>query len=157
MVKIKQLHEADFPVVIDLSLSIFKPKAGKHDRYHNIKNWEEYFKQKGVLLGAFLNNKLVGYLFCYEREPSSNSLHCWMAGVSEMYRRQGILKKLMLKLTKILREKGFKIITINTWPEKFPAMYAYLTKHGYEKYREEEKEWEGKRTLKSFFRKNLEM
>jgi len=130
MIKIKQLHKTDFPVVINLSLSIFKPKARKDDRYHNIKNWEDHFKQKGVLLGAFLNNELVGYLFCYEREPNLNSLHCWMAGVSEEYRRQGILKKLMLKLTKLLKEKGFKALTINTWPEKFPAMYAYLTKHG---------------------------
>jgi ribosomal protein S18 acetylase RimI-like enzyme len=157
MVKIKQLHEADFPIVVDLSLSIFKPKAGKNDRYHNIRNWEEYYKQKGVLLGAFLNNELVGYLFCYEREPYKGTLHCWMAGVAEKYRKQGILKKLMSELTKVLKERGYKDFTINTWPEKFPAMYAYLTKYDYEKYKEEEKDWEGKRAVKSFFRKNLEV
>lgn len=156
MIKIKQLHETDFSAVINLSLSIFNPKEGKDDRYHNINNWKEYFKQKGILLGAFLNNKLVGYLFCYEKEPNKNTLHCWMAGVSEKHRRQGILKKLMIKLTEVLRERGYEVLTINTWPEKFPAMYAYLTKYGYEKYKEEEKEWEGQKTLKSFFRKKIE-
>jgi ribosomal protein S18 acetylase RimI-like enzyme len=153
--EIKQLYETDFAEVIDLSLSIFKPKAGKNDRYHNINNWKEYFRQKGILLGAFVNNKLAGYLFCYEREPNKNTLHCWMAGVAEKHRRQGMLKKLTSKLTKILREKDYKAFTINTWPKKFPSMYAYLTKYGYEKYKEEEKEWEGKKTIKAFFRKNI--
>jgi ribosomal protein S18 acetylase RimI-like enzyme len=80
-----------------------------------------------------------------------------MAGVAEKYRKQGILKKLMSELTKVLKERGYKDFTINTWPEKFPAMYAYLTKYDYEKYKEEEKDWEGKRAVKSFFRKNLEV
>jgi len=155
MVKIRELFEADIPQVIGLSLKVFKPKKDRKDPYHNLEKWREYFKQGGILLGAFVNKQLAGYLFCYEREPGKNNLHCWMAGVAEKYRRQGLLKKLISKIKKILKEKGYKTFTINTWPEKFPAMYAYLTKYGYKKYKEEEKEWEGKQTLKVFFRKDL--
>jgi len=155
MMEIKQLNEKDFPEVIKLSLSIFKPKAGKQDRFHNIQTWRRYFKQKGVLLGAFINEELAGYLFCYKREPNKNSLHCWMAGVDQKYRQKGILKKLISELTKILKKENYKTFTINTWPEKFPAMYAYLTKYGYEEYEKEERKWEGKKTLKAFFRKKI--
>ena len=155
MIVIKQLDEKDFPEVIKLSLSIFKPKAGKQDRYHNIQRWKKYFKHKGILLGAFINKKLVGYLFCYQRESNQNSLHCWAAGVDKKYRQKGILKKLISKLIKILKEKNYKALTINTWPEKFPEMYAYLTKYGYEEYKKQEKTWENKKTLKVFFRKKV--
>jgi len=155
MIKIKQLNEKDFPEVIKLSLSIFKPKAEKQDRYHDIQRWKKYFKHKGVLLGAFINKKLVGYLFCYQKESNQNSLHCWMAGVNKECRQKGVLKKLISKLIKILKEKNYKAFTINTWPEKFPVMYAYLTKYNYEQYKKEEREWEGKKTLKTFFRKEV--
>jgi len=155
MIEIKQLNEENFPKVIKLSLSIFKPKAGKQDRFHNIQRWKKYFKQEGILLGAFINEELAGYLFCYQRELNQKSLHCWMAGVSKEYRQKGILKKLISKLTRILKEKNYKVFTINTWPEKFPAMYAYLTKYGYEQYKKEERKWEGKKTLKAFFRKKV--
>jgi len=155
MITIKQLSEKDFPEVIKLSLSIFKPKAEKQDRYHDIQRWKKYFKHKGILLGAFIDKKLVGYLFCYQRESNQSSFHCWMTGVDEKHRQKGVLKELISRLIEILKEKKYKTFTINTWPEKFPAMYAYLTKYNYEEYKKEEKEWEGKKTLKVFFRKKI--
>ena len=156
MIRMKRLGEADFLKVISLSLSIFKPEKGKEDPYHQLKKWKKNFKKEGLLIGAFVNDELAGYLFCYEKDSRQKVIHCWLAGTAEKYRRQGVFKRLMMELTRILKKRGYKGLTINTYPEKFPAMYAYLTKHGFRKYKEKKKDWQGREISKLFFKKRFD-
>lgn len=155
VVKIKRLSELDIPRAIELSLLVFKPKEGEKERHHQPKKWKEHFRKGGVLLGAFVDNQLVGFIFGYEKEPGKETFHCWMGGVAEKYRQRGILKKLVRGLMKLLRQKGYKTLTLNTYPEKFPAMFAYLNKYNYEFCREEEADWDGRKVVKAFFQKKI--
>lgn len=155
MIEIKKLSEKDIPQVILLSLNIFNPPEGGKDYYHFKDRWIEYFRQNGLLFGAYVDEELAGYVFFYDRDKGAKASHCWMAGVSEKFRRKGLLKSLMDKAKRSLKNMNYKQMTINTYPEKFRAMYSYLTKYQYSIYKEEQKEWDGQLTKKCFFREDL--
>lgn len=155
MIEIKLLSESDIPQVIQLSLRIFAPPKDVTDHFHQEQKWKEYYQENGLLLGAYNDGELAGYVFFYDREKDKQSSHCWLAGVLKNYRGKGILTSLMDAAQDLLKEKGYQSITINTYPEKFPAMYHYLTKYHFEMYHEEQREWQSHSTRKCFFRKAL--
>ena len=79
-----------------------------------------------------------------------------MAGVTKEFRKKGILKTLIQELKQKARKNGYEYLTINTWTRRFPAMVDYFTKYDFERYKEEELEWEkGKTELKYFYRVSL--
>lgn len=117
------------------------------------------FNAGGILLAAFIKDQIAGYVFAYERQPKTKNIHCWMAGVKKEFRRRGVLKKLMAQLTKVARKKGYKRLTINTYPKRFPHMFNFLTTHGYNLYKKETKEWRGwpsQIVTKTFFRQDID-
>lgn len=155
MIEIKRLSEKDIPQVVQLSASIFTPIVKQLGNDEKPELWQEQLRQNGLLLGAFVEDHLAGYAFFFEKDKDSNSAHCWMTGVLEEYRGQGILSRLMDEGQRQLKAKRYTQVTVNTFEEKFPHMYAYLQKHGFTLYKEEQKEWQGKSVTKSFFRKKL--
>jgi len=155
VIKIRELSEKDIPQAILLSLRIFDPPNREEDYYSDQDRWIENFKQNGLLLGAYVNKEFAGFVFFYEKEKGARSSHCWIAGVLEKFRRKGLLKSLMDEAKRILKNMNYTQITIDTYPEKFPAMYAYLTKYKYKMYREEQKGLRGQLTKKCFFETQL--
>jgi ribosomal protein S18 acetylase RimI-like enzyme len=141
--------------IFALSLDIFNPPSPREDYLHKNSVWKKHFKDNGILIGAFVEDQLAGYVFFYDREKESGSSHCWMAGVAEKFRGKGLLSALMGEAQKQLKSKGYQQMTINTYSEKFPIMYSYLTKHKFELYKEEEKQSQGKMIRKSFFKKKV--
>ncbi len=77
-----------------------------------------------------------------------------MLGVSETFRGKGVLTQLMAYAEKEL-QNNYEEITINTYPDKFPAMYAYLQKNHFILDKKEWKELHGKKVEKAFFIKHI--
>jgi GNAT superfamily N-acetyltransferase len=51
------------------------------------------------------------------------------------------------EIIKYAKQKGFKKLTLNTYKNKFPSMYTFCLKNGFEEYRTEKE--------KSFFIKSV--
>lgn len=143
MFNMHELTKADIPLVHALSVEIFGVSA--KDPKYAIERWEEHLSQHGLLLGAFDGDELVGFKFGYEREPGA--LHSWLGGVREPYRRRGIMRLLTEKQESWARNNGYHCVTVNTYKDKFPAMYQFLMGSGYHETEE--------RLGKSFLRKEL--
>lgn len=152
---IQKLSKKDIPHVIELSVGIFKPREGRADAHHDPKKWRHNLKKNGFILGAVMGGKLAGYVFFYDKDPEPKTSHCWMAGVDERSRGQGILKALMDRAFEMLREQGYTTVTLNSYPESFPAMIDYLNKYGFAAYKEEMTDHYGTPSRKVFFRKKL--
>ncbi|MBU7018854.1 MAG: GNAT family N-acetyltransferase [Theionarchaea archaeon] len=95
---------------------------------------ETHFEErlKGIdnlVIGAYINEDLVGYLIGYDRFRDS-SLYCWMTGVSPHFRRQGVLKALMNYQAEWARKRGYTKIKIKT-RNKLREMLAYLVMNGF--------------------------
>ncbi len=73
---------------------------------------------------------IVGFVFTYIRNNVVNSLqrHIWLAATDPLHRRAGIMKALF-KTT----ESAFVglMLTVNTYPSKFPNMPKFLESQGY--------------------------
>jgi predicted GNAT superfamily acetyltransferase len=143
MIEIRELKEEMIQEAHELSVEIFG--AGATDEKHSIEKWKEHLKEGGLLLGAYDAGRLVGFKFGYQREPGS--FHSWLGGVCEEYRRRGIARNLMERQEEWVRAHGYHFLTVNTYKDKFPAMYELLMSAGYQV-----TEQEGG---KSFFRKKL--
>lgn len=141
--KLQELIENQIPAAHKLSVEIFGQDAS--DEKHSIEKWKEHLKQNGLLLGAFVDDKLVGFKFGYEREPSS--FHSWLAGVSDLYRGRGIMTALMESQEAWAKSHGYRFLTVNTYRESFPAMYNLLIDTGYQEIEQ--------KAGKSLFRKEL--
>jgi predicted GNAT superfamily acetyltransferase len=121
MIEIRELKEGMIQEAHELSVEIFG--AGATDEKHSIEKWKEHLKEGGLLLGAYDAGKLVGFKFGYQREPES--FHSWLGGVREEYRR-------MERQEEWVRAHGYRFLTVNTYKDKFPAMYELLTNAGYQ-------------------------
>jgi len=122
MVKVKKLDKKDIPKIIELSLIIFKPKDRK--THHDPKKWRRYLRNDGILLGAFINGELVGYLFSYKK--SNQHYYAWLGGVKKEFRKKGIMTKLLKTLEEKLIYRGCRLLTASTYEKKFPGMFALL-------------------------------
>lgn len=155
MIEIKHLAEIDIPEVIVLYKRIFDPILEGLNKDEDKNIWWESYRQQGLLLGAFTDDVLIGFIFFFEKEPGTKRMHCLLTGVDKVYRGQGILKALMDAGIKELKIRGYETMTVSTVNEKMPAMYAYLLKNNFTIYKEEHKDWHGEHTIKSLFLKAL--
>jgi ribosomal protein S18 acetylase RimI-like enzyme len=155
MIDIKILSEKDLPEVMQLCAKIFTPVLKGIDKNEKKSIWWDTYEQNGLLIGAYHEKDLVGFIFFYEKDPKTKNIHCWMDGVDEQFRNQGIFTTLIETGLRELKKRGYEYMTINTFPEKFPVMFSFLQKHDFVEYKEEQKEWHGEITKKVFFRKKL--
>lgn len=103
---------------------------------------KEFFENR---LSGRINLKLVtidqsgkiGYLVAYDRY-NDGSFYCWMVGVPERYRRQGVLKGLMQYLDVWAKRNGYKNIRIRTRAKR-KEMLSYLAQSGFRILSKEEK------------------
>lgn len=143
MIQIKELTEKDIPLVHELSREVFGESA-LAEKY-SIEKWREHLQESGLLLGAFEDGELIGFKFGYRREPER--FHSWLEGVRPDSRRRGVMRALTKTQESWVKARGFQRLTVNTYAEKFPGMYAFLLGSGYRVIATEGR--------KSFFQKDL--
>lgn len=130
--EINNLEELDN--VLRVSREVFKPTPEKEEKYHNKEDWLNKIKNNGLLITAKDKGSVVGFSICY---PKDNKLHIWNVGVVENYRRFGVWKQMYKAILNSAKQNGFKKLTLNTYKNKFPNMYAYCLKNGFEEYKTE--------------------
>lgn len=85
-------------------------------------------KEKLILI-AYIDNQPVGHAVAYNQDDDG-SFYCLMAGVNPLFRRLGILNKLMRYLEDWAKARDYKKITLKTRNNR-RAMLAYLIKAGF--------------------------
>ncbi len=153
---IRKLSIKDIPNVISISKRIFGVTDNENWHHAAVTKWEDRFNKNGALLGAYVNGLLVGYKFGYEKSPER--FHSWMGGVLREYRGQKIATHLLKHQENLIKEKGYKEITVNTIESKYPIMLKFLKKHGYVVDSvSEQKEFDNSVVLKSHLKKKLKI
>jgi ribosomal protein S18 acetylase RimI-like enzyme len=127
-------HLEDLDEVIRISIIIFNPNSVKLEKYHNKEDWRQKILNNGLLIAALDNDKIIGFSICYPRE---GGLHIWNVGVLEEYRKLGVWKLMHNGILEFAKIKKFKKLTLNTYKNNFPGMYAFVTKNGYKEYKSE--------------------
>ncbi|MBI2038000.1 MAG: GNAT family N-acetyltransferase [Candidatus Magasanikbacteria bacterium] len=113
----------EIAVAVNATIAEFESKYSK-----------EYFQERingkdSLILVAYADNQPVGYMVSYKKHDDS-SFYCWMTGVNPVFRRLGILNKLMRRLTEWAKQHGYKKITIKTRNSR-REMLSYLVKSGF--------------------------
>jgi GNAT superfamily N-acetyltransferase len=139
---INKLEELD--KVLEVSKEIFKPGQEEERKYHNKEDWLRKIENDGLLIVAKDKNLVTGFSICY---PKDDKFHIWNVGVLGNYRRFGVWKQIYESIIKFARKKSFKHLTLNTYKNKFPNMYKFCLKNGFEEYKTEGE--------KSFFVKEI--
>lgn len=136
--------DLDLPKVISLSNTIFS--ADPNTRYASFDYWKERLSHDGSIIiyltasadpagAAEYDNQLIAFLFAHRRQHtpalsdgSSSSSHIWLAGVLQEWRRGGCLRQIV----EMLMAEHAPIYTICTIPSRFPDMWAWLQKRGWQ-------------------------
>lgn len=86
-------------------------------------------RKKYYNLVAYVNGKIAGYNLSYDKYEDG-SIYCWMTGVVPKYRRMGILKKMMKKMTTWAKKEGYNSIKLKTRNNR-REMLSYAVKNNY--------------------------
>ena len=104
--------------------------------YNSKAEWEKRIAAGGFFLVCLHDDQVVGYVVCDVVE--SGELKIWLAGVQPEFRQQGIWSKLYAQVVSHAKAEGRNSVLLNTFPKKFPAMYAFLQSQGAEFYKTQE-------------------
>lgn len=129
--EVKILGKSDISEVVDLGLKIFSPIVGKKEsqKTHCRRKYLEKLDSNGFFFGAYINNKIVGYVLGYEKQKGV--FHLSLLGVLPLYRKKGIGKKLLKEAEAKAKDLGYKKLAINTFVPIFIPMYNLLVKSGF--------------------------
>lgn len=128
----------DIPTLDDVLLvsrEVFTPSKEEILKYHDKEDWLSKIQNEGLLISVYEDNKCIAFAICYKVD--NKELHIWNVGVLEEYRGEGIWRESYKKIINYALDKGFKKITLNTYKDKFPNMYAFVNKKGFRLLREE--------------------
>ncbi|KIP12559.1 hypothetical protein PHLGIDRAFT_61879 [Phlebiopsis gigantea 11061_1 CR5-6] len=130
------------PLLIQFSNSIFSPVPGT--KYTSVAVWKQRLASPvSVILYVtappasphITQDAIVAFLFAHPRTHASplrtgetDTLHIWLAGVSPEHRKAGLLQQMVDNLS--TRVVGS--LTVCTIPARFPNMWGWLTKRGWE-------------------------
>ena len=82
-----------------------------------------------LILVAYVDNQPAGYMVSYDKN-NDGSFYCWMAGVNPLFRRLGLLNKMMQYLNDWTKNHGYNKLTIKTRNNR-REMLSYLVKSGF--------------------------
>lgn len=131
--KLNEISNIDDPLI--LSIKIFNPSKEKTLKYHNKEDWLNKIKDKGILISVYDDDKCIAFAICYK--TNSDTLHIWNVGVLDEYRGLGIWRETYNRIIDYAIKQGFKKITLNTYKDKFPNMYAFVKKESFDLIKEE--------------------
>lgn len=107
---------------------VFDPTPMQAKKYHKKDDWLKIVQDGGVLLSASINNNVVAFAICENR---NDALHIWNVGVLPEYRKIGLWKQMHEKIVEYAKNQKFNKLTLNTYKDKFPAMYNFVKQNGY--------------------------
>lgn len=90
---------------------------------------DKYKDSTKLILVAYVDNQPAGYMVSYDKS-NDDSFYCWMVGVNPLFRRLGILKKLMAYVQKWAKKQGYQKIMIKTRNNR-REMLSFLVKDGF--------------------------
>jgi ribosomal protein S18 acetylase RimI-like enzyme len=143
-IKLNTNNFEDIDEALLVSKKVFKPTPEDVETYHNKQDWLKKLENNGLLIVARVHESIIGYAVCYSRDYK---FHIWNVGVLEEFRKSGIWNQMYETIIKFAKQKGFNQLTINTYKDRFPNMYIFCLKHGFEEFNSEKG--------KSFFIKNI--
>lgn len=136
--------------ILETAKEVFKPTHDEIIKYHNKEVWINKVKNGGLLLTISNSDRVVAFAICDKRV---NCLHIWNVGVLPEYRKTGYWKKMHDQIIKYANTQGLNKLTLNTYKEKFPGMYNFVSTNGYSLISEEFDETQ--KLTKSSFEKYL--
>lgn len=139
--------ESDLSDALILAKEVFEPSEKELAEYHQEAHWREKMRHGGLLVTAWKNGTMIGFVICDHREE--RTLHVWNAGVHHPHRGRGVWSTMYAAIENFASRAGYDRITLNTSRERFPNMYAFVKNHGFKEYRtetqnEKEKSYWGK-------------
>jgi ribosomal protein S18 acetylase RimI-like enzyme len=90
---------------------------------------ERYKDADRLILVAYVDNEPAGYMVSYDKN-NDGLFYCWMAGVDPLFRRLGLLNRMMQYLNDWAKGHGYSKLTIKTRNSR-REMLAYLVKAGF--------------------------
>jgi ribosomal protein S18 acetylase RimI-like enzyme len=90
---------------------------------------DRYLDSEKLILVTYVDDNPAGYMVSYDKDKDG-SFYCWMAGVNPIFRRHGLLNKMMQYLIDWAKSNGYKKITIKTRNNR-REMLSYLVKSGF--------------------------
>ena len=135
------------PQIISFSNVIFS--ADPNTKYASITHWKERLSHPSSVIiyltptdGGGDTILPIGFLFAHPRTHTpalysghTETLHIWLAGVSPEWRKAGCMQRMV---DAVLHPSsgdpttsGFAFLTVCTTPERFPDMWKWLLKRGW--------------------------
>jgi GNAT superfamily N-acetyltransferase len=94
--------------------------------YNDRDEWDKRIKNGGYFAVALENKQVIGFAVCDKTKDGDFKI--WLAGVAQAARGKGIWSTLFKDVSQYASSQGYSYILLNTFPEKFPTMYAFLQK-----------------------------
>lgn len=79
-----------------------------------------------------VSGEVEAFVFAYQRAADKSQLHVWIAGCKENFRRNKIMFRLFDMVETNAAKNGYKSLTVNTYPERFVNMPAFLASREFE-------------------------
>lgn len=125
MIKSIVIKEDSIEVAVKVNATIIE-----FDKPYNKVYFEDRCKDSvKLVLVAYVDNQPAGYIVSYDKN-NDGSFYCWMAGVDPLFRRLGLLSRMMQYLNDWAKNHGYSKLTIKTRNNR-REMLSYLVKAGF--------------------------
>jgi ribosomal protein S18 acetylase RimI-like enzyme len=104
--------------------------------YNNKDEWLKRINNGGYFVVVNEGDSTKGFVVC--DVTNEGDFKIWLAGVDPEARGQGVWSKMYDDVVSHAKENGCEYILLNTFPQKFPAMFSFLEKMNAEIYKEEQ-------------------
>lgn len=110
--------------------------AHEQSKFNNKEFWTEKINTGGLFVVACGDEgKVIGFTVCDKEDAD---FKVWICGVHSSARGKGVWQEMWNAVKLFAKEKGYTYILLNTFPERYPAMYSFLQKENAEIYKKEE-------------------
>lgn len=114
---------------IDVAIKVHSEMHEFSRLYRREEVEDRYRDRQELILSAYLNNQPVGYMLSYDKYRDG-SFYCWMTGVAPLFRRKGVLTKMMEYMEEWSMKNNYKSIKLKTRNNR-REMLSYLIKNGF--------------------------
>ncbi len=136
--------------VLEAAKTVFNPSEEELEKCHRKEMWVNKVESGGLLVTVSVNDRVIGFAIC---EKKGGNLRIWSVGVLLKYRKLDLWKKMHHEIELFAKSGHFKKLSLNTYKDKFPNMYSFVSKYGYKKVKTEFDEMQN--TTKSYFEKTI--
>lgn len=142
LVKKGEIDETGLLRAHELARLVFGPEnlqsipelAARNEQALRLDLWREKLSMSNANIRCITDEsaqQTLAISFNYPRESDGlESYHIYIAAIHPSARGQGIFSQLLQVTKEDARAAGRKIVTISTYPDRFPTMYAILSRQG---------------------------